>query len=621
MLSGGSYERRPQEIVGSIRGDARTVIEPRIYRAAFLPALLALIVAAFSLESRPAPLPQALAADVLFQGRAAATSAAQIATAFPNRRPGTTGDRALATQVAQTFSHSGFTTVIDRWSADDGTPLVNVVARRAGASRRQIVVLAARDAGSVPDATGSAADTAALEEIAQVLQGTPSNKTITLASVDGSTLGELGVHRLLAKLPDRRRVESVLVMSNMAAPGPAVPPLETWSTGSQRVGVGLERTAADSEDQEFGSRPGASGVAAQMIRLAFPVGIGAQGPLLESGIDALRFSGSGELPPKRSDRGIGSVNPNRIGSLGRSVLRTVFALDSTARSPARGAGAYITVGDRLLPDWAVRLLGLALIAPALVAAIDGFARARRRREPVARFVRWVLSAVLAVVAGLVIAKLIVVVGIVKQAPESPVPPELRPLHGGGGTALAVLAAIVALAWFLGRRIVLGRGERRLDLSAPGAGCAVALVLSCLVLAVWFINPYAALMLVPALHLWLLASIARVPDRGATGVVLLLVGLLPLLAVALFYMHKLSLGPLRAIWYEFLLVTGGAVGVAASVFACVFLGVLACLVEMLVARARRPRPLAPPSPPRPPVFGPGGYAGPGSLGGTESALRR
>src|SRR5581483_6877454 len=165
------------------------------------------------------------------------------------------------------------------------------------------------------------------------------------------------------------------------------------------------------------------------------------------------------------------------------VLRTVFELDDAPRSPARGAGAYITVGDRLLPDWAIRLLALALIAPALVASIDAFARARRRREPVARFARWVLSAVLAVVAGLVIAKLIVVVGIVEQAPESPIPPELQPLHGGDGAVLAVLAAIVASAWFLGRRMVLGRGERRLDLAAPGAGCAVALVLSCLVLAV------------------------------------------------------------------------------------------------------------------------------------------
>src|SRR5947207_6224303 len=205
---GGAAKRRPQEIVGSIRGDARKVIEPRLYRAAFLPALLALIVAAFSLEDRPAPLPQALAADILFQGRTTAASAARLAAQFPDRRPGSTGDRAAGLQVAHSFASSGFTTVLDHFHADDGRPLMNVIGRRAGASRHQIVVVAARDAGSVPDATSSAADTSALTEIAQVLQGTPSRKTITLASVDGSTLGELGIHRLLAKLTDLNSVEA-----------------------------------------------------------------------------------------------------------------------------------------------------------------------------------------------------------------------------------------------------------------------------------------------------------------------------------------------------------------------------------------------------------------------------
>src|SRR3954454_21718922 len=93
MLGWGCYKRRPQEIVGSICGDARNVIEPRLYRAAFLPALLALIVAAFSLEDRPSPLPQVLAADVLFQGKSAAASARQIATANPDCPPGSASAR------------------------------------------------------------------------------------------------------------------------------------------------------------------------------------------------------------------------------------------------------------------------------------------------------------------------------------------------------------------------------------------------------------------------------------------------------------------------------------------------------------------------------------------------
>jgi hypothetical protein len=150
---------------------------------------------------------------------------------------------------------------------------------------------------------------------------------------------------------------------------------------------------------------------------------------------------------------------------------------------------------------------------------------------------------------------------------------------------------------------------------------VALVLSLLTFAVRLVNPFAALMLVPALHLWLIAAIARVPDRGPAPVALVVVGLLPLAVVVLYYMSRLSLNPLEGLWYLFLLVTGGAVGVAAALFACVFVGVFGSLVWILVARARRPPVAKPEEPARPAVFGPGGYAGPGALGGTESALRR
>jgi hypothetical protein len=457
--------------------------------------------------------------------------------------------------------------------------------------------------------------------MARVLQGTPSRKTLTLASVDGSTLGELGVHRLLAKLPDRGRVDAVLVMSNLGAPGPKVPPLQAWSNGSQRVGVGLERTAATSISQEMDRKPRTSGFFAQMIRIAFPVGVGSQGPLLESGLDTLRFSGSGELPPPKDKRSVDSIDPNRLGSLGRAVLRTVFAVDQNPAPPGRGPITYVTVANKVLPGWALALVALSLILPALVASIDGFARARRRREPVGRFARWLAMGVLSVLAGLVLAKLMVVVGIVANPPQSPVAPELRPLHAGDLVVLGVLAAVIAFTWWLTTRLAQGQGRRRLDLAAPGAGCALALALSLATLATWFVNPYAALIMVPALHLWLIAAIANVPDRGPAPIALVVVGLLPLAVVVLFYMSRLSLNPLEAIWYLFLLITSGAVGVAASLFACVFAAVFGGLVAILITRARRPPAAREEEPQRPAVFGPGGYAGPGSLGGTESALRR
>ena len=179
------------------------MIEPRIYRAAFLPTVLAVVLAMFSLESRPRPLGQGLPADVVFAGPSAVTTTGAIVGAARDRRAGSPGDRRAAQVVANAFRGRGFTVEVDRFErgSDD---LVNVIGRRAGSSRRQIVVVAARDAAGVPDAAGSAADTAALMELARVFEGRPSNKTLVLASVDGSTLGEVGTERLAGAARTRR---------------------------------------------------------------------------------------------------------------------------------------------------------------------------------------------------------------------------------------------------------------------------------------------------------------------------------------------------------------------------------------------------------------------------------
>ena len=186
------------------------MIELRVYRAAFVPALLAVVLAMFSLEDRPRPLPQGLAADVLFDGRAAAARAEAIAEAHPVRTAGSRGDRATAALVAQRLAARGFVPWIDRFS-HAGRDLVNVVGRRAGSTRRQIVVVAERDAAVTPDAAGSAADTAALLELARVFEGRSTRKTLVLASIDGSTLGEVGAIELAEALGSPEQVDAVLV--------------------------------------------------------------------------------------------------------------------------------------------------------------------------------------------------------------------------------------------------------------------------------------------------------------------------------------------------------------------------------------------------------------------------
>jgi hypothetical protein len=89
-------------------------------------------------------------------------------------------------------------------------------------------------------------------------------------------------------------------------------------------------------------------------------------------------------------------------------------------------------------------------------------------------------------------------------------------------------------------------------------------------------------------------------------------------VALYYLFALSIDPLSAAWYLVMLVTGHSVGFAMALVGCLLLGVACAVVELAW---RTPEEEQPSPEERPSVYGPGAYAGPGSLGGTSSALER
>ena len=82
------------------------MLNGRLYRAAFLPFLLALAVAAFSLGARPAPLTSGLAPDA-FQGAQAFSRLRTLLARYPDRRPGSAGDEAMAQTVAGTLRGLG----------------------------------------------------------------------------------------------------------------------------------------------------------------------------------------------------------------------------------------------------------------------------------------------------------------------------------------------------------------------------------------------------------------------------------------------------------------------------------------------------------------------------------
>jgi hypothetical protein len=593
------------------------MIEPRVYRAAFVPALLALVLTMFSLQSRPRPLPQGLAADVLFDGRLAAIESARMAEREPDRRPGRPGNLRTAERVAEVLRARGFPSPVVQRFSHAGRDLVNVIGRRAGRTRRQIVIVAARDAAVVPEATGSAADTAALLELARVFEGRPTRRTLVLASVDGSNLGEVGTTRLLEELPSPELVEGILVMSDLASPTRRGPFVQAWSNDSSRAGIGLQRTVSESIRQELDFDPGGSGALGQLARLSFPVGIGPQGVLLDAGYDAVRISGSGELPPE-GDGPVEAIDEDTIGALGRATLRTVTALDQGPR-PQHGPDSYVTAVTQVLPGWVLSLLAGTLLLPALVAAVDAFARVRRRRLDVLPWMRWLGGWTAPFLAGYALAELLALTGATPSPPPAPVPPEVHPVDGAALGVLAGVAAAMALAWLLARWLAARPDPRLSRPEGPGPAVAVALVLTVSSLLLWIVNPYAGLLVVPAAHLWLLALLLSGPPPRRLRAVLLLLGALPPVLVALYYLFALSIDPLAGAWYLLLLATGHATGPVTVFLGCLVLGAL-CATAELVYRTPAPPPEES-EPEGPSVYGPGAYAGPGSLGGTESAIRR
>lgn len=582
------------------------MVDPRIYRTGLVAVVLAVIVFAFSLQHQRGSLSSTLAPDA-FAGQSAYASALNLATHFPRRRAGSANDRAIAAEVAQQLRGDGFSVSTPSFSAPtpDGTRLLeNVIGVRAGISGSTIVVLAHRDSTRSP-ARADASGTGVLLDLAKVLSGETLNHTLVLASTSGSA-GAAGAAQLVHELPGP--VDAALVLGDMSGPSTHRPLVVPWSTGDQLAPPLLRGAVAAALSAQTGRSAGVPGLGGDFVHLAFPLTVSEQGPLDAHGIPAVLLSSSGELPPPAEE----VPSAGEVNQFGRTALAVLSALDSAG--PIHAPSAYLQIDGNLIPAWAVRLLVLALIVPVLIATVDGFARARRRGHPVGR---WIVR-VLAAAAPFALAAAIVIfarrTGLISGiAAPAPFAPGAVPLRAGGIALLAVLlAAIVAPLLWIGRRWWRGAS------ADPGAAAALMLVLCAVALAVWLGNPFASTLMVPALHAWMWAVAPEVRMRPFARLVLVLVGLVPPALVVLYYMVTLSFGPIALAWTGVLMMAGGqitplqalewsvALGTAASVFAVAAWRVRRVPVHEQVAVT---------------VRGPVTYAGPGSLGGTESALAR
>ena len=136
---------------------------------------------------------------------------------------------------------------------------------------------------------------------------------------------------------------------------------------------------------------------------------------------------------------------------------------SAAPAFADGPQGIVTLRN-VLPDWAVRLLVGTLLLPALLTALDGFFRARRRRLAVTPWLVWLGTVALPVLLAWLWVRALGATGAL-EPPDAPMLP-LPPLERAGALALGSVVLVLALGWFGVRPLILARAGRARE---PGRG--------------------------------------------------------------------------------------------------------------------------------------------------------
>ena len=310
-----------------------------------------------------------------------------------------------------------------------------------------------------------------------------------------------------------------------------------WTTSGEPAPLALQRTVESALRAEVAPNPGGARASGQWVRRALPLTLSGQGVVADD-----RAARGRDRHDRRARAAARRARSRARGwaSFGRGLLRAVTAIDEAgptdperaARSPAFSAGPEGIVTMRnVLPDWAVRMLVGTLLLPALLAALDGLFRARRRhlrRRPLGRLDR-------------------------RRAPPRRCSAWLwlraaradrradGPGDAGGPGPLPARDRRDRRA-----RLDRGRRRRRLVRRAPaarraaragrerrrrgGLAAATGLVVNVLAAVVWLFNPYAAALLLPAAHLWLLAAAPGSRLRGPWAALPVALGVaLPLLA--------------------------------------------------------------------------------------------
>jgi peptidase M28-like protein len=561
------------------------VVDFRIYRAAFAPAMAVVIVLLFSLEGTPPALSPS-GTPIAFDQRAAAQNVRQLLREAPERTPGSAGDEAAANLVAKRFRAIRAGEISEQqydsdFEGDDVT-LRNVLLTLPGETERTIAIVAARDSARGQGAVSSAAATAALLELAQELGATTHAKTLLFASTDGGSDGATGARRL-TELPEAGLIEAFVVISQ---PGTgAAPAVIATAADDRSASIQLVRTAEHALSEQAQARSPEQSAFDELAGLAFPSGLGEQAALIAEGARAVAVSGSGERLVAPDNDQPDDLDADALGANGRTALATVLALDTALAPPEQGPNAYLSVGGSLVPGWILAVLALALLLPAALAAADGVAHSARAGGRPGRAAVWVASLSLGLLAALATLYVLALIGVVDR-PRFPFDPGRFEIGITETLTLILLAAVALRVWYERRAWRIPTGVER-NAAVPAAGCIAVLA----VLVVWLANPYLALLLVPLAHVWLVG--VRRPGRVTVSVAATALALaaVPAVAALLNVAGRLDLG-LGAPWQFVLMLGDRQVPAVAALGLCLLggYGIAVLLTAGAGPSTSRPKPV-------------------------------
>lgn len=555
------------------------MLNRRLYLQAWLVALVALLVAFLTLEPPPDEVEPTRVATFTASDAVKATN--DLATLAPQRAPGTPDAQKALEWVQARFTELAgkdqgarvATQPFVARVAGDTLSLNNVLftqpATATKTSQRNILIVAPRD--TPRGVAAGASSTAILVELARTTAKSRYRHRLIFLSVDGTSVGNAGLRWYLSKV-ERSPIAGVIVLD---APGEGTDrEMHIWSGGAGRQALVLRQLAARSVQRAGFVASPLPGLREQLIRLAAPETRGDQRAAIDRGVPSVTLAGRDEAvlaadAPK--------LDQDRVDAAGTATLELINRVDAIER--VNVPDAALAYAGKILRPSVGRLALLLLALPLLVMALDAAARVRRARVRLSAGLRAVAWRFVIPLLVLLLAHLLTMWGVLR-APNVGRPPSPAELTLGARAPLVVLllGLVSFVLWMWVRPRV---NATRANPPAEAAGALVWLGL--ITLVAWWLTPFALVLILPAAHAALAATVA--PRRWQV-VALAALALAAPITVVLTASSDIHRNPIYAVWYLCETSVSGARGLVGPVLA-VLVGVCVWSLSTLVAfRARK-----------------------------------